>query len=467
MADPFDSPDIIQMKGTLTGVTRLSRKAKLLVVLVSFIVFGFIVFSIMSMNSGTDTTDLEGVRTTDQDPDEKKPAVQPAKPTFDGVGDGQAGVVAAQAETASTATQAGASSPNVGIKTQMNASGAKAHDNASQHSPVRLSAGTASGGELGAPPYQTPEEQAAAQALKESADRQRNAVASGLEMGGSGDSLSRIERTDMTAGAPSNQTSAFATAAQAAQKAQGGGVGPFVPASVQQQEDDQNKQGRKEQFLHISDTTPKTYLKELKQPPVSPFEIKAGWAIPAALECGLNSDLPGQTCARVTENVYDTATGRYLLIPQGTKVIGTYDSQIAYGQQRILAVWNRLIFPDASSIRLNGMPGEDEAGYAGFDAEVNNHYLKVFGGALLMAAFSAGIELTQKQNTSINGMPTNSQMISQSVGQQLGQTGAAYIQRGMNIQPTLTRAPGYKFNIVVTRDIVFSSAYKPQPLSAN
>src|SRR5260363_107931 len=138
-------------------------------------------------------------------------------------------------------------------------------------------------------------------------------------------------------------------------------------------------------------------LTELKQPPLSPFELKAGWSIPAALECGLNSDFPGQTCARVTENVYDTATGRYLLIPQGTKVIGTYDSQIAYGQQRILVVWNRLIFPDASSLNLNGMPGEDKAGNAGFDAHVNNHYLKVFGSALLMAAFSAGIELTQKQ----------------------------------------------------------------------
>src|SRR5260363_42810 len=220
-------------------------------------------------------------------------------------------------------------------------------------------------------------------------------------------------------------------------------------------------QARCRKLSAYSDTAPKTYLKELKQPPLSPFELKAGWSIPAALECGLNSDLPGQTCARVTENVYDTATGRYLLIPQGTKVIGTYDSQIAYGQQRILVVWNRLIFPDASSLNLNGMPGEDKAGNAGLDAHVNNHYLKVFGSALLMAAFSAGIELKQKENATLNGMPTNAQMISQPVGQQLGQTGAAYIQRGMNVQPTLTRAPGYKFNIIVTRDMVFPGAYQP------
>src|SRR5260363_261241 len=95
------------------------------------------------------------------------------------------------------------------------------------------------------------------------------------------------------------------------------------------------------QFSAYSDTAPKTSIKELQQPPLSPLELKAGWVIPAAPEFGFNSAFPGQPCARVTENVYDTATGRYLLIPQGTKVIGTYDSQIAYGQQRILVVWNR------------------------------------------------------------------------------------------------------------------------------
>jgi type IV secretion system protein VirB10 len=311
---------------------------------------------------------------------------------------------------------------------------------------------TDSGGAAVAQQYQSPEEQAAARALKEIADGKRGAVKAGLELGGGGDSLPA--GAGAGGGAASNQMAAQAAAAGA----QGGGA---VVPGLGQQQDDQNKQGRKEQFLRMSDAASKTYLKKFKQAPISPFEIKAGWSIPSALECGLNSDLPGQTCARVTENVWDTATGRYLLIPQGTKVIGTYDSQIAYGQERILVVWNRLIFPDASSISLDGMPGEDKSGNAGFDADVNNHYGKVFGSALLMATFSSGIALSQKQSANANGTLSNSQTISQSVGQQLGQTGAAYIQKGMNIQPTLTRAPGYKFNIIVTRDILFQSAYRP------
>jgi type IV secretion system protein VirB10 len=233
-----------------------------------------------------------------------------------------------------------------------------------------------------------------------------------------------------------------------------------IGGGLAQQQDDQNKQGRKEQFLKSNEVSAKTYLKDGIQPAMSPYEIKAGWAIPAALQCGINSDLPGQTCARVTENVFDSATGRHLLIPQNSRLVGTYDSQIAYGQERILVVWNRLFFPDDTSISLEGMPGSDKAGNAGFDADVNNHYAKVFGSAAFMATFSAAVSLTQKQSTSVNGTLTNSQTITQSLGQQLGQTGTAYIQRGMNVQPTLTRKPGYRFNVMVTRDILFPSAYR-------
>jgi type IV secretion system protein TrbI len=129
-------------------------------------------------------------------------------------------------------------------------------------------------------------------------------------------------------------------------------------------------------------------------------------------------------------------------------------------------VWNRLIFPDGSSLSIQGMPGEDKAGNAGFDADVNNHYAKVFGSALLMATFSAGISLSQKQSTNAYGTLSNAQTVTQAVGQQLGQTGEAYITKGMNIQPTLTRAPGYRFNIVATKDIVFPGAYVPHPTRA-
>jgi type IV secretion system protein VirB10 len=243
---------------------------------------------------------------------------------------------------------------------------------------------------------------------------------------------------------------------------------PAMGGAGGQQQDDQNKQQRKEQFLKsASESVAKTYLTEGVQLPLSPYEIKAGWAIPAELQGGINSDLPGQFNCRVTENVYDTATGKYLLIPQHTTCIGTYDSQIAYGQERILAVITRLIFPDGTSLNLGGMPGADKAGNAGFDADVNNHYAKVFGSAAFMATFSAAVSLTQKQNTNINGQQTNSQIITQSLGQQLGQTGSAFIQRGMNVQPTLSRPRGYRFNIMTTKDIVFPGPYKRRDARAN
>jgi type IV secretory pathway VirB10-like protein len=113
----------------------------------------------------------------------------------------------------------------------------------------------------------------------------------------------------------------------------------------------QNMQSRKEQFLQsASATRSDDYLKSTRSAPLSEYEIKAGWEIPAILEQSLNSDLPGEIKALVMSNVYDTATGRYLLIPQGSRLIGQYDARVAHGQDGVQVVWNRIIFPDASSI---------------------------------------------------------------------------------------------------------------------
>ncbi|MEX3581730.1 MAG: TrbI/VirB10 family protein [Burkholderia sp.] len=228
-----------------------------------------------------------------------------------------------------------------------------------------------------------------------------------------------------------------------------------VPVGVDQ---DPNKQLRKEQFLKDQNAFSTAYSKELKMPPLAEFELKAGSIIPAALIGKVNSDTPGQMEAQVRENVYDTKTGKYLLIPAGTKVIGLYDSQVAYGQERLVVAWNRLIYPDGSSFNLKGMPGADMGGEGGLHDEVDNHYVKIFGSAILMSLISAGVQLSQPNNgNNGNGSyqnPTVGGTVAGALGQQLGQTGLAITQKNLQIQPTLKLPVGHKFVIKVTADMV-------------
>ncbi len=431
----------IQMKGTLTGVTRLSSKAKGAILLLGLLVLGFIAFSMINMDQNAHSIRSNNANGIDGRSNAERRAVQPAQPAFEKM---FGHVSSGGRSTAQEAPSSMALSNDLKQKQTLMAP---------------LPSGVV---------FEKLSDKRGHTRQKEDR-RQQSAIRAALEMriGGRSAPVLNTDRarefsdTDRLRRAQSDRiASALDAAAQAVRAAQN--PSPPLDAASILHDADPNQQGHKKQFLHSKSALPKTYLKAKKQLPVSPFEIKAGWVIPAALECGLNSDLPGQTCARVTENVYDTATGLIMLIPQGTKVIGTYDSQIAYGQQRILVVWNRLIFPDASSISLNGMPGTDKAGYAGFDADVDRHTLSVFGNAILMAIFSAGIERTQQRNISSDRALNNDvQSISQSLGQQLGRTGTAMIRRGMNVQPTLTRPPGYTFNIIATRDIVFPGAYHP------
>ena len=130
--------------------------------------------------------------------------------------------------------------------------------------------------------------------------------------------------------------------------------------------------------------------------PVSPYEVKAGTIIPAVLLTGISSDLPGQLIAQVREPVFDTESGRHLLIPQGARLLGLYDHQVVYGQERVLITWKRVIFPNATSLSLkDGMPGTDTTGAAGFKDQVNHHLIRVFGNALLLSIISAGVQLSQ------------------------------------------------------------------------
>ena len=218
---------------------------------------------------------------------------------------------------------------------------------------------------------------------------------------------------------------------------------------------DPNLLARKDEFLRVARHQQRsTHLPVVVREPLSPYEIREGTLIPAILVAGINSDLPGQTQALVRQNVYDSTTGRHLLIPQGSRLIGSYDNRIAWGQKRVLMAWNRLIFPDGRSLDLQGMPGADLAAVAGVRDKVNNHFVRTFGSAILLSAVTAGVQLSQPQESADGGAPSASQIAAAALGQEIGYTTSAITRRNINIQPTLEIRPGYLFNVEVTADLV-------------
>ncbi len=188
----------------------------------------------------------------------------------------------------------------------------------------------------------------------------------------------------------------------------------------------------------------------------NPYTIKTGSIIPATLITQINSSVQGQITGQVRNNVYDTATGNQLLIPQGTRLIGTYASEVPYGQSRLFIAWNRLVFPNGASMDIETMPGVDMTGKAGFNDKVNNHYLRIFGNALLLSLIVAGVNVSQSDllnNFVPSYLESSSSAISESLGQNLGETMSQMVRKNLNIAPELTIRPGYLFNIMVVKDI--------------
>jgi len=213
----------------------------------------------------------------------------------------------------------------------------------------------------------------------------------------------------------------------------------------------QNGQDKKLAFLNAS-VDRRTTSPDRIAAPASSFIVQAGHVIPASLLTGIRSDLPGQITAQVTENVYDSPTGRFLLIPQGARLIGIYDSQVAFGQSRVLLVWTRLIMPNGRSTVLERQPGADTAGFAGLEDEVDNHWGALFRAAVLSTLLGVGSELG-----STSGTGSNSDVISalrRGSSESLNQTGQKIVQRNLNIQPTLTIRPGFPVRVIVNRDLV-------------
>ena len=183
--------------------------------------------------------------------------------------------------------------------------------------------------------------------------------------------------------------------------------------------------------------------------PASPYTLQAGAVIAAAMITGLRSDLPGQIAAQVTENVYDGPTGRTLLIPQGSRLVGQYDAQVSFGQSRALLVWTRLILPNGRSIVLERQPGADPEGYAGLQDRVDNHWGQLFRAAVLSTLLSVGSEAGTSSNE--NDL---SQALRRGASDSISQTGRQVVGRSLDIQPTITVRPGLPVRVIVTRDLI-------------
>ena len=232
------------------------------------------------------------------------------------------------------------------------------------------------------------------------------------------------------------------------------------PASTAAQPSDPtavpNRQEQKEAFLKGGST--ETRNSGNLQMPASPYQVMAGTVIAAALVTGIKSDLPGDVIATVTEPIYDTATGKFLLIPQGSRILGRYNSQVSYGQSRVQMVWNRIILPDTSSLTLDNLVGTDPAGYAGVEDEIDRHWGRILAGAALTTLLGIGAVLAAPENR----QDGNRIVIAGRDGLQdsVNQVGQEMTRRNMNIQPTLTARPGLPVRIVVNRDLVLRP-YQP------
>lgn len=295
----------------------------------------------------------------------------------------------------------------------------------------------AAGGQAYATPQQlTPYQQYLNQVEIAKMKRQENALDSGLTFGGgaaggaSPDIPGLLSRASLPAGS----------------------VGGSAPSArdARSSRDDDNRQDDKTAFLDQKHGKGFALGHGAYYPP-SPYTLLAGTIVPGFLQTGINSDLPGQIAGILSQNVYDTATGKYLLLPQGTKVIGMYDSRVTYGQERVLVVWTRICRPDASCIDLEGMPGTDLSGYAGLTGEVNNHYWKLLGGVLIGSILGASSQMATGANSQT---PRFGQLATQGAAQNINQVGQQITRKQLGVQPTIIVHPGDPFTIFTTKDIV-------------
>jgi len=227
---------------------------------------------------------------------------------------------------------------------------------------------------------------------------------------------------------------------------------PSSPAASGSGAGDQNMQQRKNDFLSHAGVNTATRSEQPLLRPRSPYELLAGAIIPTSLITGIDSDLPGQILGQVRENVYDTVTGEHLLIPQGSRLLATYDSMVGFGQERVLVCWNRLIRPDGSSVSLECMPGIDLAGYSGFADDVDHHWWRIIAGVAIGSLVSATAQASQGNVTGVQ--PTLPQLWVGGAAAGVNQATQQITAKNLQIQPTIKIRPGFSVNVLVTKDLI-------------
>ncbi len=248
--------------------------------------------------------------------------------------------------------------------------------------------------------------------------------------------------------------SSRATAAAPASDAEGAAAPSEASPARAAIDPDPNGQQRKNELVGRANRDDDINPHALGQP-VSPWTLHAGSIIAASLITGLNSDLPGLVTAQVTENIYDSVTGRTLLIPQGSRLIGSYDSVVAFGQSRALVVWQRIILPDGSSIRIDNVPATDTQGYAGLSDRIDRHTWQLLKGVALSTLLGVGTELSfgSTESDLVRAIRESAQQSGARVGDQL-------VTRNLNIQPTLRVRPGWPLRVVIHKDIVVGRPWR-------
>ncbi|MBV9510910.1 MAG: TrbI/VirB10 family protein [Caulobacteraceae bacterium] len=256
-----------------------------------------------------------------------------------------------------------------------------------------------------------------------------------------------LAQTSAKAG-PGEAVAAVTGAASDAASAAGAGAAKPADRLNLDPDHDQNSQQRKLDFL-AKGSNDGIYDPHTLQTPASPYEVMAGSIISASLITGLDSDLPGTVVAQVTENVFDSATGQFLLIPQGARLIGTYDSVVAFGQSRALLAWQRIILPDGSSIQIDNLPATDVAGYAGLSDQVDYHTWTLLKGIAMSTLLGVGTQVTFGNNQS-----DLVEAIRESTQESASQAGQRIVEKDLNIQPTLKVRPGWPLRVIVHKDLV-------------
>ena len=226
---------------------------------------------------------------------------------------------------------------------------------------------------------------------------------------------------------------------------------PPDPHAALPEETRRNLQSEKERFLTEGGAV-EPYLKKPLVEPLSKYELKAGTLIPGALVTAINTDLPGEIVAQVTENVYDTVCGDYLLVPQGSRLLGKYQSLISNGQNRALVVWVRLILPNGKSIVLDGMPGTDQLGQAGLQDRVDYHLDRVGTAVALSTAIAYGGNLARDDGGSDDDARD---VIGDTVAQEASRVGQRFVDRELGVQPTITIRSGWPLRVLVNQDMIF------------